>query len=30
VNRIAEWGGETDLPQKLEAFARPLAAAIHS
>ena len=30
VNRIAEWGGEHDLPQKLEAFARPLAQAIHS
>jgi len=30
VNRIAEWGGEKDLPQKLEAFARPLAQAIHS
>ena len=29
VNRIAEWGGERDLPQKLEAFARPLAQAIH-
>jgi tryptophan synthase alpha chain len=30
VNRIAEWGGEKDLPQKLEAFTRPLAQAIHS
>jgi tryptophan synthase alpha chain len=30
VNRIAEWGGEKDLPQKLEAFARPLAQAIHA
>jgi tryptophan synthase alpha chain len=30
VNRIAEWGAEKDLPQKLEAFARPVAAAIHS
>jgi tryptophan synthase alpha chain len=30
VDRIAEWGGEKDLPQKLEAFARPLAQAIHS
>ena len=30
VNRIAEWGDEKDLPQKLEAFARPLAQAIHS
>jgi tryptophan synthase alpha chain len=30
VNRIAEWGGEKDLPEKLEAFARPLAVAIHS
>jgi len=30
VNRIAEWGKEKDLPQKLEAFARPLAEAIHS
>jgi tryptophan synthase alpha chain len=30
VNRIAEWGKEKDLPQKLEAFARPLAQAIHS
>jgi len=30
VNRIAEWGGDKDLPQKLEAFARPLAQAIHS
>jgi tryptophan synthase alpha chain len=30
VNRIAEWGNEKDLPQKLEAFARPLAQAIHS
>jgi tryptophan synthase alpha chain len=30
VNRIAEWGGDKDLPGKLEAFARPLAQAIHS
>jgi tryptophan synthase alpha chain len=30
VNRIAEWGGDKDLPRKLEAFARPLAQAIHS
>jgi tryptophan synthase alpha chain len=30
VNRIAEWGHDKDLPQKLEAFARPLAEAIHS
>jgi tryptophan synthase alpha chain len=30
VNRIAEWKQETDLPQKLEAFARPIAQAIHS
>jgi tryptophan synthase alpha chain len=30
VNRIAEWGKEKDLPQKLETFARPLAQAIHS
>jgi tryptophan synthase alpha chain len=30
VNRIAEWGADPDLPQKLEAFARPLAEAIHS
>jgi len=30
VNRIAEWGAEKDLPQKLEAFARPLAQAIHT
>jgi len=30
VNRIAEWGREKDLPQKLEAFTRPLAQAIHS
>jgi len=30
VNRIAEWGRDKDLPQKLEAFARPLAQAIHS
>ncbi len=29
VNRIAEWGREPDLAQKLEAFARPLAEAIH-
>jgi tryptophan synthase alpha chain len=30
VNRIAEWGKDADLPAKLEAFARPLAEAIHS
>src|SRR5271170_14428 len=30
VNRIAEWGKEKDLPARLEAFARPLAEAIHS
>jgi tryptophan synthase alpha chain len=30
VNRIAEWGRDQDLPNKLEAFARPLAEAIHS
>ena len=30
VNRIAEWGKDKDLPQKLEEFARPLAQAIHS
>ena len=30
VNRIAEWGADKDLPQKLENFARPLAQAIHS
>jgi tryptophan synthase alpha chain len=30
VNRIAEWGQDEDLPAKLEAFARPLAEAIHS
>jgi tryptophan synthase alpha chain len=30
VNRIAEWGKDKDLPQKLEDFARPLAQAIHS
>jgi tryptophan synthase alpha chain len=30
VNRIAEWQKDRDLPQKLEAFARPLAQAIHS
>jgi tryptophan synthase alpha chain len=30
VNRIAEWGRDKDLPKKLEAFARPLAQAIHS
>jgi tryptophan synthase alpha chain len=30
VDRIAEWGRDGDLPQKLEAFARPLARAIHS
>ncbi len=30
VNRIAEWGRDRDLPAKLEAFARPLAEAIHS
>lgn len=29
VNRIAEWGQDQDLPQKFEAFARPLANAIH-
>jgi tryptophan synthase alpha chain len=29
VNRIAEWGRDRDLPEKLEAFARPLAQAIH-
>jgi tryptophan synthase alpha chain len=29
VNRIAEWGGDRDLPEKLEAFARPLAHGIH-
>lgn len=29
VNRIAEWGTEKDLPLKLEAFAKPLADAIH-
>jgi len=29
VNRIAEWGKDRDLPEKLEAFARPLAQAIH-
>jgi tryptophan synthase alpha chain len=29
VNRIAEWGRDKDLPEKLEAFARPLAQAIH-
>jgi tryptophan synthase alpha chain len=30
VNRIAEWGHDADLPKKLEAFARPLAQAIHA
>jgi tryptophan synthase alpha chain len=30
VNKIAEWGRDPDLPEKLEAFARPLAAAIHA
>lgn len=30
VNRIKEWGQDKDLPAKLEAFARPLAEAIHS
>jgi len=30
VNRIAEWGKEKDLPQRLEEFARPLARAIHA
>ncbi len=30
VNRIHEWGQDADLPAKLEAFARPLADAIHS
>jgi tryptophan synthase alpha chain len=30
VNRIAEWGRDDDLPAKLEAFARPLAEAIHT
>lgn len=30
VNRIAAWGQDSDLPAKLEAFARPLAEAIHS
>src|SRR5271170_7348821 len=30
VDRIAEWGREPDLPQKLEDFARPLAQAIHA
>ena len=30
VNRIAEWGQEKELAQKMEAFARPLAQAIHS
>ncbi len=29
VNRIAEWGQDADLVAKLEAFARPLAQAIH-
>ena len=29
VNRIAEWGGEKDLPKKLEKFAAPIAQAIH-
>jgi tryptophan synthase alpha chain len=30
VKRIAEWGKDADLPEKLEAFARPLAEAIHA
>jgi tryptophan synthase alpha chain len=30
VDRIAQWGRDADLAQKLEAFARPLAEAIHS
>ena len=30
VHRVAEWGAEADLPARLEAFARPLAEAIHS
>jgi tryptophan synthase alpha chain len=30
VNRIAEWGRDAALPEKLEAFARPLAEAIHA
>jgi tryptophan synthase alpha chain len=30
VNRIAEWAHDHDLPHKLEAFARPLAQAIHA
>jgi len=30
VNRLAEWGRDPDLAAKLEAFARPLAEAIHS
>jgi tryptophan synthase alpha chain len=30
VNRIAEWGREKDLAEKLEAFARPIAQAIHA
>jgi tryptophan synthase alpha chain len=30
VNRIAEWGKDSDLPKKLEEFARPLAVAIHA
>jgi tryptophan synthase alpha chain len=30
VNRIAEWGKDKELPQKLENFARPIAQAIHS
>ena len=29
VNRVAEWGGEKDLPTKLEKFAAPIAQAIH-
>jgi tryptophan synthase alpha chain len=29
VNRVAEWGRDRNLPQKLETFARPLADAIH-
>lgn len=30
VSRVAEWGKDADLPAKLEAFARPLAEAIHA
>jgi tryptophan synthase alpha chain len=30
VDRIAAWGRDADLPAKLEAFARPLAEAVHS